>query len=370
MKRSKQIVFALSFLVFAPLLAEPCPKEDIAKKELCDFPVRRKMGKCERGYFFDIGLIAQQVSLTGSSVATINSSKTETLDSADQTVFQDKVYSPNFDLDVGLRVGIGYQVEHDSWMASVVFEWLTSTGKYKEDALATQTIFPYDVMAPFYSIARVEFDSVDSKLTVDYYLLDFILAKGVYFTNKFSYQPYTGIKAAWINYTGEHTYGAVVEGSIPENTVLKRNNNVETWGVGPMVGVNAFYELTGGWSIYASTNGSVLLGDFSVKNLIRLVPTGSSGYEPERAVQNQTAICPTLRSTLGLEYVGEAFNEKQSYFVRIGFDGRYYFNQYPNIGYRAVAGTSVLTNELDYNPYVTNNGFGMLGLIAELGWYF
>ena len=368
MKKSKQLVCMLSFLAITPLLAESCQKEEVAKKELCDFPIRKKMEKCERGYFFNVGLIAEQISLTGAEVAIINSNKTETLDSASQVVFQDQVREPIFDLDVGLRVGLGYQLEHDNWMASVSFEWLSSKGRYDHSAVGNELIFPYEVTSPFYGAAKLNFNSVNSKLTVDYYLLDFILAKGVYFTSKFSFEPFAGVKVAWINYTGQHVYGVVQSGSIPENSVFQRNNSVETWGIGPEVGVNAFYELIGGWSIFSSTNGSVLLGNASIKNLIRLVPTAESGYQPERAQQSQTAICPTLRTTFGLEYIGEAFNEKQSFFVRFGFDGRYYFNQYPNLGYRAVAGTA--TNELDYNPLVTSNGFGMVGLLADLGWYF
>jgi hypothetical protein len=367
----KTILSCLIFITGAAFIgAEPCDASQMEKKQLCSSIV---VGECSRGLNFNIGLIAERISMSGTEVASVETSATADYEGGGTgLVYDDCIRNINFNLDVGLRIGLSYLVDHDDWMATAAFEWISSKGSVYQDTANGGTIFPYDLPSPFYGVDKIAFSDVSAALKVQYYLLDIQLSKGVFFSKHFSYEPFAGIKASWIGYNADQQYSAVDQDPMTSGTSFMRNTKVNFWGVGPMAGLNSNYFVVAGWSIFSSANVSVLLGEADTSNYIRLVPTGNGGYQPEKASVNQTVICPTMRTMLGLQYDCQGYNESQNVVARIGFDGRYYFNQYPYLGYTAVAKsiTNPLSGQLDSNPTIRNNAFGMIGLIADLVWHF
>jgi hypothetical protein len=72
---------------------------------------------------------------------------------------------------------------------------------------------------------------------------------------------------------------------------------------------------------------------------------------------------PTARAMLGFQYNSGMFNDSQNVRVRLGLDSAYYWNQFQHIA------VSNQANGSTFN-LVDGSGFGMIGMLVELGWDF
>ncbi|MCH9617773.1 MAG: hypothetical protein SP1CHLAM9_10930 [Chlamydiia bacterium] len=374
--RKKRICLSIILVAAATFLGgEPCDIACMENKQLCSSAV---VGTCSQRWSFNVGLIAEQISMTGTEVADLITSQVTGYEGGGSgLVITDTIQSIQFDMDLGLRIGLGYLLDHDDWMAKASFEWLSSKGSLFQDTTGGGTIFPYAIPSPFYDGNTIALSDVAAGLRVNYYLLDVELSKGVFFSKHFSYEPFAGIKASWINYIGDQSFRTVDMEDMAVGTVFKRNTKVHFWGVGPMIGLHSNYFVVEGWSLFSSANVSVLFGEASTFNFVRLVPTGDSGYLPELSYENSVAICPTIRAIVGLQYDCLGYSEAQNMVFRIGFDGRYYFNQYPYLGYTenpiSVSGSALpnyISSTKSYIPTTLHNALGMIGLVADLVWHF
>ena len=82
------------------------------------------------GWSFNVGLIAEQMRITNTDVAFYTGTSGEGTAASPST--QRFIKSTQFDLDVGLRIGVGYEFNHDDWRAAAEFEWLHSKGTFND----------------------------------------------------------------------------------------------------------------------------------------------------------------------------------------------------------------------------------------------
>ncbi len=324
------------------------------------------------GWSFDVGLILEQMRISNTDVA--YHFRDGGAGTAANPTVSEQMINLDFDLEPGLRVGVGYMMDHDDWMLRADFEWLYSKGSFN-NTIDTGAYFPTHTVSLFSLDTSVEpsFQTIKSSLEVDYFLLDVYLSRGSYLSGKFSYEPFAGIKASWINYKGSRAFSnARSTAVLAANTSWLNRSNIDFWGVGPLIGMNGNYHVCAGWSGFSSANFAVLFGESHVKDYIGFVTTESyPGDYLARAAQ--VVLCPTLRTIIGVQYDKDMFCETQHFMFRAGFDGRYYFNQYPIIERTARKkregnnANEALTN----GPNTIENGsWGMLGLILDVGYDF
>lgn len=300
------------------------------------------------GYEFDIGFLYEQFRLTGDDVGyTIAIPGTYNQPAAGAVTVpgnQSTMQYPTWNMKWGVTIGVGYQTPHDDWAVNARFDWIQGSGGVSSSALSG----PVDVWQDGMVSATVPFAGLVDNLTINYYNVDGAVTKGVYFSGCFALEPHMGIKATWIQYKDQTTYGST----------YNRYMNTNFWGVGPAFGINTIWGLANGLSLTYDINTALMFGYNAMDS--RFVD--ALAQQPGVNGNNQV-FAPALRSILGLRYDKDVYCDRQHIFIRAGWDTSIYFNQWNHI---------VVSNESVVTTYHTsfNNYFGMTGLIVDFGWSF
>lgn len=365
-KKKIAALFSVMMLALSSLSADTIKPNGCKGPTLCNsFPI---YDGC--GWHFDIGLIYEQMRISNTDIAHTLFYEGSGLD-YDNPRYDVGMINQTFNIDPGLRVGLGKYFKHDDWMFNVKFEWLNSLSKTNLDLDGTSiNIVPAAMFnfSPFNgglstSGEFATFKQLQARLTVDYFLLDAYISRGSYFSNNFTFEPLAGLKASWINYTNSVKFlNGQVNTVNPEMRLT--NTYIDFWGVGPMVGMNGNYHICAGWSFFSTANFSVLLGESRLLHRYGLViNTDPTDLRVKSII---TALCPTMRNIIGLQYDKDIYCDKQHYSLRFGFDSRYYFNQYPILD-----STRQFNSEGAISYNVQDNGsFGMIGFLLDFGWDF
>ena len=332
---------------------------------------------------FSLGLLMQQIQISNTDICRLvkESDRTdlENLRATIPITINNTFQYPDFSLDPGLRLSIGYLSSHDDFECMANFEWLHSRGVFEEELFST-TLFPSYSGQLYYvkdlSTEPIAFQKVDSFLDVRYFLLDLVLNKGSYFSKEYSFTPYAGIKSTWLEYKNSQNFSKdqnTTEFSLPTGGSWQRNAHVHFWGVGPSAGIHANYFLLPGWSITSTFDAALLFGKRNLQTTSEFLgSTRSDTKDKMIGKANTSAFSPTFRSLLGLAYTEAILHDTQFLTFKVCFDGRIYFNQYPAVANSYDSGS--VANEIVYPTYrpsiVANNPFAMLGLVAEILWSF
>ena len=322
LKREKIVgIFGAMLVALGSLSAEDIKPNGCKGVTLCtDMPLNENCG-----FYFNVGLIYEQmrVSNTMTAYEQVSGSTTDATAWAPTNGYN--MYNLAFDMEPGFKFGVGYENGHDDWQANASFEWLRSTGTLSKEVIAPT------VLCVTYDDGTDNYSAVNSTLLIDYFLLDVYLSRGSFISNKYSLEPLAGFKATWIYYTGNTgltSLNTSVNTSLASNETQLYVSDIDFWGIGPMVGLNSNYHMTAGWSIFALSDFSILLGESS-----------STYYDGEVTIETTPVLnkvdttlqvlCPTMRGVIGLQYERYVMCDSQHVALRAGFDARYYFNQYP-----------------------------------------
>ena len=303
------------------------------------------------GFYFNVGLIYEQMRVSNTMSAYKKVLGPTSGESASDPTNTYTMYNFPFQMDPGFKFLLGYEHGHDHWQVNALFEWLESTAALVQEVQGTSAIkVPYDDDTEDYL-------KVKPTLDIDYYLLDVYLSRGSFISKKYSLEPVAGFKATWLyNKTDTDFLGG---NSLTSRQVKLYVSKVRFWGVGPMIGLNSNYYLSAGWSIFALSDFSILLGE-STLEYYNGVTTVETLPGDNRVMTTLQVLCPTMRGVLGLQYGKFVMCNSQHLAIRAGFDARVYFNQYP-----------VANMSQNSNPLIIENGsFGMTGLLLDLGWSF
>lgn len=360
-------VFGSAVLLAGSLFADHTYPNGCKGPELChSFPV---VESCALSV--EVGAIVEQMRLSNTDVIQVEIDGGAGTAASPST--EKKILFTDFNLGAGVRVGVGSTFDHDEWRARAQFEWISQTGS-QNVSLDDGYMLPthntrYNDLS---NTALPLFQKADTSLSVDYYLVDLLLSRGSYFSSHFSYEPFAGLKVAVINYEKKNSFSnATSTSASAANTSWLNRAWTKFWGVGPMFGLNSDYFVCGGWSVFSSSNLAVLLGKTQIRDYIGYVTTQTTPTSEYTRVGNDV-LTPTLRTILGLKYCQKVFEDKNHFAFRIGFDGRYYFNQYPIVDRVAVAAVSNTANiVLEDNSQLSENGaFGMIGFVVDVAYDF
>lgn len=334
------------------------------------------------------GLLLEQIRMTGTDVCTLYGITPQTpplsnpgLGAPLPVIFTNSFENIHFNLDPGLKVGLGYHFEHDNWMGLTNFEWLKSRGRYNQTLVSNSlvSINPSNIGALYYlsglSPLPVYFQQVSAHLDVSYYLLDVMLSKGSFFSRNFSFTPTGGIKTTWIQYNSYQKFSDDAntdEYAMPSTVFWERTSKVNFWGSGPAGGLDCTFHVALGWSIVSCIDLSILLGERTTTANQGFKNGVDSAIHILNAADSSLILSPTFGAFLGIEYTQPALEDSGHLTLRIGVDGRSYFNQYPTIG-STIYNESINGDVIYpfYNPnLVANNTFGMIGCVIDLTWSF
>ncbi len=308
----------------------------------------------QNGYMvhMDVGYILEQFVLTGTDFAYTTDAFAPVLP---QSV---KVLRPKFNVASGVTAELGFYFEHDHWFVNSRFDWVSRKGKNSWTGTGTEAVVPMGIWTDniLSGTDAGSFTEVAESLKVSYYDLQIDLNRGTLVTHYLAFEPHAGLKAAWIYYKGEQAY----TGGDAGVGILNHNQHTSFWGVGPDFGVNSEWRFGEGFGMYWDSTVAILCGAANAKDYANF--NDSATYNTY-AKQNKIVMSPTARAMFGFQYNSGMFDSSQNIRIRLGADAAYYWNQFQHIN---------VVNQVDaptFN-YEDNGGFGMIGMMIELGWDF
>lgn len=239
----------------------------------------------------------------------------------------------DFDWDWGIRVGLGYNLNHDSWDIRANYTWFDSNGSDSTSAGLNSTVIPLRGSSTIVATATnpnnsFQFcGSAKSQYDFDYQSIDLELGRAYFISGKLSFRPHWGLKTAWIDQEQITRYTAGTQSGnnlgLGVNTVHLKDT-CDFWGLGPRVGIDSKWHLGYGFSIFGDLATALLFGYFDVEHKERFsaVPDNSIKLKA-----NRHAFSPTVQMQLGLRYDTYLHNNTQHLGVGLGYEAQYWWRQ-------------------------------------------
>jgi hypothetical protein len=323
---------------------------------------------CPRDFYFHVEGLAMQAKEDGLDIAIEDT----TAPAANTPITNGEVkgFSNNthdFDWNPGMRVGLGFYLDHDAWSLDFDWTWLNITN-YKRANATTAA----GVMLPLWSIgsgtpAAQIGSRMSARWDVDYNTFDIRLGKPHYVSRYFIVCPHFGVRGGWID---QH-YGVDMGGqggATSNRTVMSADNNF--WGVGARCGVDNDWVLGKGWCLFGNVAASMLFGKFSIDQHYTLPVAAGANADGYNLNYNIYQNVPNFEIALGIGW-GKYFNKKKNH---IGIRAAYEFHEWWDqlnlrkfnsgsngtpAGGEAVVGTGIYDNDVIARGNFTLNGFSL-----------
>jgi hypothetical protein len=207
---------------------------------------------CKSGFFADAAILFWRANEEGLSFA-VESSSTNRL-APDATV-----ENPDFEWDVGFKVGLGFRVPHDRWDLLLEFTSFQTHSDTDKKARGGNVLFPLWQKSIAESPSFAEEAKVHWRLHLG--IVDLMLSKFYWITKSFFLTPQIGLRAGSIRqkYYLEYRGGSFLAA---EEEIIHMKNKY--FGIGPNVGLMSQWSLGNGFSIFGQCSLALLYGEFYV----------------------------------------------------------------------------------------------------------
>ena len=169
-----------------------------------------------------------------------------------------KVSNFTFEWNPGFRLGVGYNMGHDSWDLNLTWLRFNTTGHRKAHAHSNQVFYPR-LQHPADPVANDNtFSKVKGHWRMELNQLDLDLGREFYVSKWLTLRPHFGLRSDWIHQklTAKYDHDAFF---IPaQDTHVKDKDH--WWGIGLEGGLDTQWGLGGGWSIYANICAAIIYG--------------------------------------------------------------------------------------------------------------
>lgn len=237
-----------------------------------------------------------------------------------------KVKEPNFKYDPGVRLSAGYDFGRRNWDIFLrwTYHYTDPTDRTGSDDPAASVSVTRLAAAPTGLFGVVIADTGFAKWTNRFNAFDFEMGYDYFFSNRFSFRPHMGLKAAWIDMEYKNRFtqvrGFSAQGTQPE-VVLHTDGGF--WGVGPRVGMDGHLHIGWGFSLYTMASAAMLYGQFN-SDLEVLSPAEGSRIVIDH--DDFFRLRAAAQIALGLRW-GWCFSRKYFLSLHIGWENQYWWNQ-------------------------------------------
>lgn len=227
--------------------------------------------------------------------------------------------------DPGVRLTAGYVPGYDHWDAQAAWTFFYNstessniplkvdvTDPSKSGGNVISTILgsitnlsssPFQAAAATATTQDVGFTGGGSKFSFGYNAADLDVGKSYFISRSFFVRPYTGIHAIWTDMDAHYslTSGGNVFNSGGGEVDVHVHIDIDTWGIGPMLGFNTNWGQFKGFSLIGNIAGSLVYGQISDKTTVNLLiapQTIDITFKDSRYWQ----LMPTLQIQFGLSY--------------------------------------------------------------------
>ena len=254
----------------------------------------------------------------------------------------------DWDWQPGVRVGMGFYLDHDAWNLDFKWTWLNITNY--EHANATTSggkVIPLWLLGSDTPSSQVNGTRSSATWNADYNTIDVRLGKPHYVSRYFVLNPHFGVRGAWIDQHFSVSYGGFGD----NNRTIHHGEN-DFWGVGARCGIDTNWILGKGWKLFGNVASSILFGKFEVDQSLNIPSNGGFDMRYDY-YQNQ----PNFEITLGIAW-GMYFNKQRNY---VGLKAAYEFHEWwDQLNMRKFfSGSAGWANDVVSRGNLTLNGFSL-----------
>lgn len=272
--------------------------------------------------------------------------------------------SQDFDYNPGLRIGMGFYLDHDAWNLDLNWTWLNITNyKHANSTTSGGAVLPLWILGDGTPGNQIGPRS-SAKWNAGYNTLDIRLGKPYYVSRYLIFNPHFGLRAGWIDQHFAVDYGGIIVSQGTGNRTIFHSDN-DFWGVGARAGIDTDWVLGRGWCLFGNIATSLLFGKFEIDQNLTLPGSTADGYTVDF---NYYQNVPNFEIALGVGW-GKYFNKKRNHVaLRAAYEFHEWWDQFnvrkffsgatgtPSSGTIA---TGIYTNDVVSRGNFTLNGFSL-----------
>jgi len=244
-----------------------------------------------------------------------------------------------FDYKPGFKVGIGTCYGCDNWSLYLeYFRYYVDAGKGSLSAnenIKAFSYYPFPLLEAEESDNTIDSVTATAKWRLEMDVLDLLLNRRYYVGRCLVFNPYFGLRAAWI----DQKYKCTLDEQSTEQPSTSSFKNIDvkltscSWGVGPKAGLQGDWRFCGGFYFFGDTSFDLLYTSYSMredKKSIQTSPSSSSRNIQTKDGEKTDKFCfirPHAQIGLGFGW-GDYFCCNDYYFdFKIGYEFHQYWNQ-------------------------------------------
>ncbi len=260
----------------------------------------------------------------------------------------------DWDYNPGIRVGLGFYVNHDAWNLEFDWTWLNITNYKSYSAENAGILIPLWI-PPFAS--STSWQSLSAVWKAHYNTLDAKLGKPYHVSRYLILNPHFGVRAAWIDQHFSVHYGGNFNAL---NGTVHHGSN-DFWGFGARAGIMTDWIVGKGWSLFGNIAASLLFGKFEIDQTVAMGNgVNSKGYDiGEDFYQN----VPNMEIQLGIAW--DKYFNKDKYRIQVA--AAYEFHEWwDQFNMRRIYGTSDNPNPIIQSDTVSRGNLSLNGFSLTL----
>lgn len=229
--------------------------------------------------------------------------------------------SSDWDYNPGLRVGIGFYLDHDAWNLDFNWTWLNITNyEFANSNTSAGVEIPLYILGAGTPTAQVG-PRTSAVWKAHYDTFDIRLGKPHYVSRYLIVNPHFGVRAGWIDQHFSVDYQGTAEVTNGVGTRVIHHGDNDFWGIGTRAGIDTDWVIGKGWCLFGNVAASMLFGKFEIDQNLSLPGTTADGFDLRYDFYQNV---PNFEMAIGIGW-GKYFNKKRNH---VGLRAAYEFHEW------------------------------------------
>jgi hypothetical protein len=247
-----------------------------------------------------------------------------------------QVIDMNFSFQPGFKIGLGMNVDHDSWDVYAEYIWLHGTSSTSNTAATGNSIYMSRGVAGIIgSQGGSPFNQVSQTWGTKLDFLNLEMGRACYLGKAFTARPTFGVRGAWIREKlyekGSNLNITGTGGNNATLSYLTVHDSTQSWAIGPRVALYSNWLVGSSFRLYGNLATDILYTQYNtVSNSNYQRANGAeAGYVTQTKVRERHlgALRNHVESELGIGW-GSYFDNNNWYFdISAGYTWQVFFDQ-------------------------------------------
>lgn len=233
---------------------------------------------------------------------------------------------PDFKFDPGVRLSLGYDFGESNW--DLFARWTYHHTDPTDSVQGTSGVFVFNEFYVFDGgrypvVGQTARTKWENRINIG----DLEMGYDYFFSDRFSFRPSFGLKAAWVKMDNHTTVTDATFERTEDNFLLvipsfTMKSQSKWWGIGPAVGIDGHLHIGWGFSLYSRVSGALMYGAVDSK----LDQTDTLGNYMRTKANNEYRQKAMAQMVIGLEWA-KCFSNNILLAFNLGWEGQHWWNQ-------------------------------------------